>query len=303
MLKKILPAFLVLIFSTISCGVTNEVYNSSSDEQIEYLTENNDADDENFNNKYEKMQDYVKNAPQTIENYLPILDRYGYGMIDISRKSDKEYTKIPLLDGDYVIGNKDADYFAEYHRNGAIMGCIKQELVEIDNNKFTQVFYEYRIPNVNNYTNTTNIAAYSLDMEMKLKHILIVSYDANSKQASQYIYNSDGELLCSQIGDDLYISPTARNMIPNWDKKLDYTEDGITVYTHKQTPGIPVIKIKKNTATRKVIKKLMSPFVAVGSVAVLAFFPIIMSDPELLNLMSDTYDYYDSFTTDEVYSF
>ena len=53
---------------------------------------------------------------------------------------------------------------------------------------------------------------------MKLKHILIVSYDANSRQTSQYIYISDGELLCSQIGDDLYISKNDRNIIPNWEK-------------------------------------------------------------------------------------
>ena len=175
MLKKILPAFFVLMFSTISCGILNNVENAPSED----IAKSSNM----YINEHEKMQAYVKNAPQTIENYLPILEKHGYGMHDISKKSNKEFTKVPLLDGDYVIGNKEAEYFAEYNKYGTLMGCVKYELVEVGYNKFTQVLYEYRIQNGYN----------SLEMKMELKHVLIVSYDANTKKASQYIYSADGE--------------------------------------------------------------------------------------------------------------
>ena len=260
MLKKIVPAFLVLMFSTISCGILNNVYNAPSEDIAE--------SSKMHINEHEKMQAYVKNAPKTIENYLQILEKHGYGMHDISKKSNKEFTKVPLLDGDYVIGNKGAEYFAEYDKHGDLMGCVKQELVEVGDNKFTQVLYEYRIQDVYN----------SLEMKMELKHVLIVSYDANTKKASQYIYSADGELLCSKIGDDLYVSETARNMIPNWKNKIDYTDDAITVFTYEPTPGAPVIIYKRDTLPRRALKELMSPFISVGAVAFFLILPLYMTE-------------------------
>ena len=312
-MKKILSILLLLTFCTVQISWAGDAIIIGSDGQARYENENknisykysyiNNRNDINMNKKDNKikMEKYVKNAPQTIENYTQLLKQYDYNIFDNSSKSNKEFVGLKLLDGDYAIWFKGSPYIAEYHKNKALMGLIKQEIVEKSDNGFTQIFYEYRIPQVENYSNKENMAVYSLEMKMNLKHILIVNF--NSKQASQYIYSTDGELLCSQEGKNIYVSESARNMLPNWSEKQEYSKNSVTIYAYDPTPGRSIVKNKKNTITRQVIKASMFPFVAIGGIATFVFLPIYMTnlDSPTVKLLEDAYSFYDNFTQDEKY--
>ena len=155
--------------------------------------------------KEAEHQRVVRNATKALYNVDSILAQYGYGKKDNSSKSNKEYMKMNLLDGDYVIGYKDTPYIAEYHKDGTLMGLAKLDKKDLTENKGSVVFYEYRV-------------GYNTSTGMGLKHILFLDYEKD-KYISQYIYNVNGKLLCRQINNDIYVASEARNMIPDWSKK------------------------------------------------------------------------------------
>ena len=155
--------------------------------------------------KEANYQRIINNAPKTLYNADSILSQYGYGKKDNSSKSNKEYMKMNLLDGDYVIGYKDAPYIAEYHKDGTLMGLAKVEKKELNDKKGSVVFYEYRV-------------GYNTSTGMGLKHVLFLDFE-KYKYISQYIYKHDGKLLCRQMNNDIYVASEARNMIPDWSKK------------------------------------------------------------------------------------
>ena len=165
--------------------------------------------------KEANYQRIINNAPKTLYNADSILSQYGYDKKDNSSKSNKEYMKMNLLDGDYVIGYKDAPYIAEYHKDGTLMGLAKVEKKELNDKKGSVVFYEYRV-------------GYNTSTGMGLKHVLFLDFEKD-KYISQYIYKHDGKLLCRQINNDIYIASEARNMIPDWSKKIN-----VKVYNQQQ---------------------------------------------------------------------
>ena len=165
--------------------------------------------------KEANYQRIINNAPKTLYNTDSILSQYGYGKKDNSSKSNKEYMKMNLLDGDYVIGYKDAPYIAEYHKDRTLMGLAKVEKKKLNDKKGSVVFYEYRV-------------GYNTSTGMGLKHVLFLDFEKD-KYISQYIYKHDGKLLCRQINNDIYVASEARNMIPDWSKKIN-----VKVYNQQQ---------------------------------------------------------------------
>lgn len=189
--------------------------------------------------KEAEYQRIVKNAPQTLSNVDSILSQYGYGKKDNSSKSKKEYMKMNLLDGDYVIAYKDVPYIAEYHKNGELMGLAKLDKKALNENRGSVVFYEYRI----GYKTTTG---------MGLKHILFLDFE-RGKYISQFIYDVNGKLLCRQINNDIYVASEARNMIPDWSKKID-----VKVYNQTST--------QTTKSTKKQTKSGENPWAIAGAI-------------------------------------
>ena len=192
-------------------------------------------------------QRVVRNATKTLYNVDSILAQYGYGKKDNSSKSNKEYMKMNLLDGDYVIGFKDAPYIAEYHKDGSLMGLAKVDKKVLSDNKASVVFYEYRV----GYNTTTG---------MGLKHILFLDYEKD-KYISQYIYNVDGKLLCRQINNDIYVASEARNMIPDWSKKIN-----VKVYNQTKNLNRQPKKIHNNVIIMETMEGIKTGVIATAAV-------------------------------------
>lgn len=164
------------------------------------------------NEKNAEFQKHIADAPKILVNTRRIIRKCGYKHRDDSLKNKKEYLKIELLDGDYVIAYKAAEYLAEYHKNGELMGLVKGENITQSDKRITCVYYEYRLG-----YNTEDDEAEEDDMG--LKHIMFLDIEHN-KSISQYIYNKEGKLLCSQTNNTIYVAEEGRNLIPDWSKKI-----------------------------------------------------------------------------------
>lgn len=157
----------------------------------------------------------IRQANKVLKNYQYLLGQYDYAEKDKSQQSKKEYIKLELLDGDYVVWFLDSPYASEYHHDKTLMGLVRLEKKSLKDNKKLTVFYEYRI----GYNTKSNL-------DMGLKHILFLE-ETNSSM-SQYIYNENGKLLCKQTNDEIYIADDARNMLPIWSNKNTYNKTKIS---------------------------------------------------------------------------
>ena len=196
-MKKFLTVILLLIFCSVHAVWAVEIgSNDFSNIQV---------DKKVMEDKTTEIEKYITNASKELTEVESILVQYGYSKKDNSKKSKKEFMKLNLLDGDYVIGFKNAPYFAEYHKNGNLMGLVKVEEVVMTEEKVIQIFYEYR-------------TGYNVTSGMGLKHIMYLDIEKD-KYISQYIYDVDGKMLCMQVNNDIYVAEEAKNIIPDLSKK------------------------------------------------------------------------------------
>lgn len=184
----------------------------------------------------ERHKNFIEQADKEIKNYKDILKKNGFKKTDKLSKGRESYYKMDLLDGDYAVwysydsydeyenfnfqevfgdkyfyyGQKQyvaLRYIAEYHKDKSIMGLVKAKKYYSNGETIMNILYEYRT----NY-NTTS------DKNMGLKHILFIDKEEDNS-ISQYLYNVNGNLLCKQVNNVIYISDEARNMIPDLSKQ------------------------------------------------------------------------------------
>ena len=220
MFKKVL-IILVLIFCLLQISITktdcqeSSISNSAEIVQNIYFTKKGkvkkyvDAANKSIT-KPELTQEeknlfepYIKNSLHNIKNVNQILKDNCY-LIN-NREQKKYQQKLCLSQGNYVILNPGADFFAEYNTNDDIVGLIKMEKIVSTKNNLVQVFYEYEISDDKT--------------EMNLRYILFIKIK-DKEYFSQYVFNNSGDLLCKQIGNDIYIAEGSEILVPNWSKKL-----------------------------------------------------------------------------------
>lgn len=193
-----------------------------------------------------KFKRIVSETPKSIyfNEYDKVLREYGFGYN--SYEQNKQYVKFELLDGDFAIVYKGSPYIGEYHRNKNLMGLIKYNLIKINNSENIEIYSEYRFKEPSNN---------ALQKEqIKLKHVLFVHNKRNCKTA-QYIYDFSGNLLCRQIGEDIYIADDTRNLLPDWN---NYTT--VTVYHDRSADNI--FSGQGPISLKKVFKIASTPIVS-----------------------------------------
>ena len=89
-----------------------------------------DKADKKKNKEFKKI---ISQAEQTLKDALKDLSQYGYYPQDYSSSVPTEYTKMPLLDGDYIIWYKDTPIIAEYHADKSLMGFIRPKNISKSN--------------------------------------------------------------------------------------------------------------------------------------------------------------------------
>lgn len=210
--------------------------------------------DKTAETEYEKC---VTEAPKFLYEIDSILYKYGYKKRDNSLKSQQEYMKMDLLDGDYVVGYKDVPYLAEYHSDGELMGLIKVDKRFLNKQRGFVIFYEYRV-------------GYNTSVGMGLKHVLFLDFE-KGKYITQYIYKYDGKLLCRQVNNDIYIADEARNMIPDWSKKREFN---VIIQDNNKKTKINSKNINKVLSA--VTSPIWAPIAFVGTgVIILGFIAMI----------------------------
>lgn len=177
-------------------GVIKKVSKSIVDKNLEGL----------FDNKsfFNEIKDFkVKTISDT--NVNKVLANYGYKTTTKDIANNRHYLKMDLLDGDYILIRRRpyVTWLAEYSKDGKLMGLIKiiTGANRYDNSQKVS-FFEYRLG-----YNTNS------EKEMGLKHVLFIRVEKDKSISEQYIYNSEGELLCAQENDNTYLAESVRNML------------------------------------------------------------------------------------------
>ena len=176
---------------------------------------------------------YDKEVQKSIHN-LPKINEASMGNHQLVVRSKKDNDKLinsyyPFywatigtidLDNSYITVRANKSNFAEskyslssieYQKDGSIIGFVKTNILKNSKTRKKIIGFQYRIDNaILENDKTWHVA--------NLQNVILI--DINNHKYQQFIYDSDGTLLCYQINNDIYVK--SKNLLVNTkDLKLE----------------------------------------------------------------------------------
>ena len=201
-IKKILLFLIIMLnFNVFVLAQTVEFKQGENYMQNTKKLELDTPEIKNYHNKFKK---YLKNAEfgKTIRFEIDNQEYYRCRLYIYCKKTcffypldDCESNKILLNNGNYLREVRERNLAIEYNKNDEIVGFVNITTLKNTSKEIFKVFHEYKIKESNN-KESNSIA--------DLEHTLFLHLSRDNNKLGIFLYDKDGQILCSQIDNTLY---------------------------------------------------------------------------------------------------